>query len=52
VTSVVRFEAALLAELRSRHADVLAAIRDSKDLSDETRAKLKDALDGFVKTFA
>jgi len=52
VNSVVRFEAAFLAELRSRHGDLLAAIRDSKDLSDDSRAALKSALDAFVKTFA
>jgi len=52
VGSVVRFEAALLAELRSKHADVLSDIRDKKDLSDATRDKLKGALDSFVKTFA
>jgi F-type H+-transporting ATPase subunit alpha len=52
VGAVVRFEAAFLTELRSRHADVLTAIRDSKDLSDDSRAALKSALDGFVKTFA
>ncbi|WP_343520804.1 F0F1 ATP synthase subunit alpha [Sphingomonas sp.] len=49
---VVRYEAAMLAEMRSKHADILAAIRDSKDLSDDTRAKLKDALEAFGKTFA
>ncbi|WP_066656822.1 MULTISPECIES: F0F1 ATP synthase subunit alpha [unclassified Sphingomonas] len=52
VTDVVRYEAAMLAEMRSKHADILAAIRDSKDLSDDTKAKLKDALAAFGKTFA
>ncbi|MGC6331320.1 F0F1 ATP synthase subunit alpha [Rhizorhabdus sp. FW153] len=50
--SVVRFEAALLSEMRSKHADILADIRTSKDLSDETKGKLKAALEAFVKTFA
>lgn len=49
---VVRYEQAMLTEMRSKHADVLAAIRDSKDLSDDTKGKLKSALDGFAKTFA
>ncbi|WP_423604274.1 F0F1 ATP synthase subunit alpha [Sphingomonas sp. MS122] len=49
---VVRYEAAMLAEMRSKHADILKDIRDSKDLSDATRAKLKDALEAFAKTFA
>ena len=52
LTDVVRYEAAMLAEMRSKHADILAAIRDSKDLSDDTKAKLKDALAAFGKTFA
>ena len=52
VNDVVRYEAAMLAEMRSKHADILAAIRDSKDLSDDTKAKLKDALAAFGKTFA
>ncbi len=52
VTDVVRYEAAMLAHLRSHNADVLTAIRDSKDLSDDTRGKLKDALTAFGKVFA
>ncbi|TKD51172.1 F0F1 ATP synthase subunit alpha [Sphingomonas baiyangensis] len=51
-TDVVRYEQAMLTEMRAKHADVLAAIRDSKDLSDDTKGKLKAALDGFAKTFA
>src|SRR5699024_5079937 len=39
---VVRFERAFLTEMKSRHADVLATIRSEKDLSDATRAKLKE----------
>ncbi|MBD3761993.1 F0F1 ATP synthase subunit alpha [Sphingomonadaceae bacterium G21617-S1] len=49
---VTRFEAAFLAEMRSKHADVLTAIRDSKDLSADSTAALKSALEAFVKTFA
>jgi F-type H+-transporting ATPase subunit alpha len=52
VEAVVRFETAMLADLRANHKDVLKAIRDSKDLADDKRAKLKDALDAFAKTFA
>ncbi|MEI9928294.1 MAG: F0F1 ATP synthase subunit alpha [Sphingomonas sp.] len=51
-SDVVRYEQALLDEMRGSHADILAAIRDSKDLSDDTRAKLKDALTAFATTFA
>jgi F-type H+-transporting ATPase subunit alpha len=52
VNAVVRYEGAMLAYLRSDHADVLGAIRDSKDLSDDSKAKLKAALEAFGKTFA
>lgn len=49
---VTRYEAAMLADMRANHADVLAAIRDAKDLKDDVRDKLKSALDAFGKTFA
>jgi len=52
VASVVRYEQAMLAEMRGSHKDLLKTIRDTKDLGDEAKAKLKDALDAFAKTFA
>ncbi len=52
VDAVVRYEQAMLADLRANHADVLKTIRDTKDLGDEAKAKLKSALDAFSKTFA
>ncbi|WP_156677724.1 F0F1 ATP synthase subunit alpha [Sphingomonas profundi] len=52
VGDVTRFEQALLSDLRARHADVLTGIRDTKDLGDDLKGKLKDALDAFAKTFA
>lgn len=52
VQDVVRYEAAMLAEMRSKHADILADIRNTKDLSDDTKGKLKDALTAFGTTFA
>jgi len=52
VADVTRYEGSLLAEFRSKHSDILASIRTTKDLGDETRGKLKDALDAFGKTFA
>ena len=52
VNDVTRYEAAMLHELRSNHADVLTAIRDTRDLGDEAKGKLKSALDAFAKTFA
>jgi F-type H+/Na+-transporting ATPase subunit alpha len=52
VEAVTRYEAAMLADLRANHAGVLDAIRNERDLSDDTKAKLKAALDQFAKTFA
>jgi F-type H+-transporting ATPase subunit alpha len=49
---VVRYEAAMLADMRANHADILKSIRDSKDLKDDVRDQLKAALDAFGKTFA
>jgi len=52
VQDVVRYEQAMLAEMRSKHAGILTAIRDSKDLKDDVRDQLKAALTEFGKTFA
>ena len=52
VSDVVRYEAAMLAHMREAHADILTAIRDSRDFGDEVKAKTKAALDAFAKTFA
>jgi F-type H+-transporting ATPase subunit alpha len=52
VDRVTDYEAQLLSYLRSEGADVLAEIRSSKDLADDTRAKLVAALDKFAKQFA
>ena len=49
---VTEYEAEMLSWLRAEHADVLTAIRDSKALGDEPKAKLKAALDTFGKQFA
>ena len=49
---VVRYEAAMLSFLRSDKPKVLKAIRDSKELKDDTAKALTDALTEFGKTFA
>src|SRR5579885_2288081 len=46
------FEEGLLALLHSSHAGLLETIRASKDLSDDSAAKLKSILDGYAKNFA
>ncbi len=49
---VVRYEAAMLSFLRSDKPEILAKIRDTKALDDDTAKALKDALTGFGKQFA
>jgi F-type H+-transporting ATPase subunit alpha len=52
VGAVTRYEAAMLSYLRSEHPKILNAIRDTKQLDDDTAGKLRDALTEFGKTFA
>jgi F-type H+-transporting ATPase subunit alpha len=52
VDRVRAFEEGLLTLMRTQHADILSAIRDSRDLDDATADKLKAAVDGYAKTFA
>jgi F-type H+-transporting ATPase subunit alpha len=52
VNRVKPFEEGLLSHIRSKHADILEAIRTSRDFSDETAGKLKAAVETFAKTFA
>ena len=42
----------MLSFLRSDKPEILAKIRDTKALDDDTTAALKDALDQFGKQFA
>src|ERR1700686_1211467 len=52
VAKVKAFEEGLLSLLRGKNVDILNAIRDSRDLSDDTAAKLKSVVEGYAKTFA
>jgi F-type H+-transporting ATPase subunit alpha len=52
VDRVRAFEQGLLGVIRSQHAEILDAIRDSRDLDDATGAKLKGAVDKYAQTFA
>jgi F-type H+/Na+-transporting ATPase subunit alpha len=52
VERVRAFEDGLLGTLRSRHSDILGAIRDSRDLDDAAAAKLKGVVESYAKTFA
>jgi F-type H+-transporting ATPase subunit alpha len=52
VAKVRAFEDGLLSLVRGKNVDILNAIRDSRDLSDDTAAKLKTVVEGYAKTFA
>jgi F-type H+/Na+-transporting ATPase subunit alpha len=52
LTDVGRFEQKLLSELRAKGSKILEAIRSEKQISDATKADLKQFLDGFAKVFA
>ena len=50
-TEITRFELALLDEVRAKGEDILAAIRNDKQLTPETDEKLSNFLANFVKVF-
>jgi len=51
VEQIGRFESTYLAEMRSKHADVLATIRKEGEISAATEASLKGILDNLAKSF-
>ena len=51
VEAVTRFEAGLLSEIRANHGDILGAIREAQEISEDTEARLKAAIESFAKTF-
>ncbi|GGK52451.1 F0F1 ATP synthase subunit alpha [Salinarimonas ramus] len=52
VAKVRAFEDGLLGLLRQKHPEILDAIRDTKDLKDDTAEKLKAVVTDFAKTFS
>jgi len=52
VTDVTRFEELLLTEVRSKHEQILADIRERQKIDDDLETRLKALLDEFVRTFA
>ncbi|MEX0809507.1 MAG: F0F1 ATP synthase subunit alpha [Dongiaceae bacterium] len=52
VDQVTRFEHGLLAEVRDKGKDILAGIREKRELTEELEAKLKAFMDQYAKTFA
>lgn len=51
-TDVTRFEEQFLAEMRAKHADLLATVRKEAKLSDDTSSQLKSILETFAKAFS
>jgi F-type H+-transporting ATPase subunit alpha len=51
VSQVTRYEAAMLGEIRSRKGEILASIRDKREVTAETEKELAAFLDAFGKTF-
>jgi F-type H+-transporting ATPase subunit alpha len=51
VADIRRYEREMLEYVRTRHGDVLKAIRDSGRLEPETERQLSAALDEFAKLF-
>jgi F-type H+-transporting ATPase subunit alpha len=52
VEDVQRFEQEFLDHVKASHEEILAEIRDTKKLSEETEAKLVDVINDFKKGFA
>ena len=52
VSDVTRFESEFLGVMRASHTELLGALRESRELSDETEKALTEILDDFSKTFA
>ncbi len=51
IEDIKRFESELLENIESQHGGLLATIRETGELSDDTVAGLEKAVDGFKKTF-
>jgi F-type H+-transporting ATPase subunit alpha len=47
VKKVVAYEAAMLADMKSNHADLMDQINESGDYNDEIATAMKSALDNF-----
>jgi F-type H+-transporting ATPase subunit alpha len=52
LTDIGRFEAGLLDMLRGSGQNILNTIRDEQKISDDTDAKLREAIESFAKSFA
>jgi F-type H+-transporting ATPase subunit alpha len=51
IAQVRQFESGLFAHFDARHADLLAEIKEKRELSDALRNKLSAAIEGYLATF-
>jgi F-type H+/Na+-transporting ATPase subunit alpha len=49
---VTRFEAAMIGELKARKPEIIASIRDKRELAPDTEKALIAFLDDFARAFA
>ena len=52
VKAVTRFEGSMISHIKAEHGVLLDAIRTSKDISDDTKKGLNEAIGAFAKSFA
>ena len=52
ISEVGSFESESISEIKSKHADLLEAINNEKDLSEDNAKKLKSFYDDFVARFS
>jgi F-type H+-transporting ATPase subunit alpha len=50
VDKVGSFEAALLSNMKSNHADLMAKINDTGDFNDDIAGQMRTAIESFKKT--
>jgi F-type H+-transporting ATPase subunit alpha len=51
VDQVQEYEAGLILEMKTKHPEILAEIREKKELSDELIVKIKAALDAYTQEY-
>jgi F-type H+-transporting ATPase subunit alpha len=52
VDRVQEFNSGLRDHLKAEHPEIMSSVREEKDLSDETEAKLRAALEAYLKDFS
>ncbi len=52
VKNVGKFEAQFMSTIKAKHADILDAVRNDREIKPDTDKKLRGVLEAFAKTFA